>query len=175
MYQQTPPHGYGPGGPHRRGPGIYIIGAIAGVLAVGAVIAVVILLLNRNTTAAPAASSTTTSAAPSSPVPAASSPAGASASPTVTVTRAPPTAIVIQPPSSSGDTGTPDSYVTDIWNAGIVAPASWIQSTGQQLCSAWEAGDTTDATDQQLLAGGIYQDHLAPFDSITRSDLCPGA
>jgi hypothetical protein len=66
------------------------------------------------------------------------------------------------------------SYEADIASAGIVAPAGWLDSTGEQLCNDWAAGEGTSQTDQQLLAGGIYQQHLAIFDQITNNDLCPG-
>jgi hypothetical protein len=68
-----------------------------------------------------------------------------------------------------------DTYAQDIWNAGITAPQSWIDSTGQTLCADWNAGDTTAATDPILLAGGIYPEHLAIYDSITAQDICPDA
>ena len=79
----------------------------------------------------------------------------------------PPTVFVPPPPA-------PDSYVQDIWNAGITAPAGWIDSTGQALCSAWESWDTTTYTDQILTAGGIHPYHLVTYDTITAQDLCPG-
>ena len=65
------------------------------------------------------------------------------------------------------------SYEADIASAGIVAPSGWLDSTGEQLCNDWAAGEGTSQTDQQLLAGGIYQQHLAIFDQITNTDLCP--
>jgi hypothetical protein len=54
-----------------------------------------------------------------------------------------------------------------------VAPVWWINRTGAQLCADWQAGMTTAQTDQQLLAGGIHANHLATYDSITNSDVCP--
>ena len=65
------------------------------------------------------------------------------------------------------------SYEADIASAGIVAPSGGLDSTGEQLCNDWAAGEGTSQTDQQLLAGGIYQQHLAIFDQITNTDLCP--
>lgn len=163
----------GPAGPQGspqpppRGRNTGLIAAAAAVAA-AIVAAVLVFALTRNQhSATPAASSTS------------ASPSSVSAAPTVTVTQpqssaeAPSKTIVIAPPTQSGDVGTADSYVTDIWNVGIVAPADWIQSTGRQLCAAWEAGDTTAYTDQLLLAGGIYQSHLSTFNSITANDLCP--
>jgi len=66
-------------------------------------------------------------------------------------------------------------YIADIANAGIVAPASWLEATGPALCSDW-ANDpnTSDVTDPLVLAGGILPQHLALFDTITNQDLCPG-
>ena len=76
-------------------------------------------------------------------------------------------------PGSSGGSG--DQYAQDIQNAGIVAPVAWIDKTGQTLCADWAAGDTESWTDQNvLLAGGIHPNHLATYDSITNSDVCPG-
>lgn len=158
--------------PPRRGRSTIVIAAVAAAAvaaAVAVVLAVVLVVaLTRHPgTAAPAAVSS--SATPSAVTVTPSSPA-----PQVTVTAAPPKTIAIQPPASGGDTGTADSYVTDIWNTGIAAPASWVDSTGQQLCAAWEAGDTTSYTDQLLLQGGIYSYHLGSFDQVTADDLCPG-
>ena len=45
--------------------------------------------------------------------------------------------------------------------------------TGERLCADWRSGESTDATDQILLAGGIHADHLAAFTGITHRDLCP--
>lgn len=74
---------------------------------------------------------------------------------------------VVPAPQANG------SYATDIANAGIVAPAGWLYSTGTTLCNDWANGQTTTQTDQILLAGGIYPYHLATFDSITQADVCP--
>jgi Collagen triple helix repeat (20 copies) len=72
--------------------------------------------------------------------------------------------------------GTPPSnYAQDIANAGIVAPLWWLNRTGEQLCADWQNGESTAQTDPLLLAGGIHPNHLAVFDSITNSDVCPGA
>ena len=65
------------------------------------------------------------------------------------------------------------TYEADIATAGIVAPAGWLDTTGEQLCNDWTAGEGSSQTDQQLLAGGIYPQHLANFDQITNNDLCP--
>ncbi len=109
--------------------------------------------------------------------------------PSITVTQkvtASPTASPSQSPAHAAPTHTqyvrvpvrapapaPDTYAQDIWNTGITAPESWIVSTGQTLCADWNAGETTATTDQVLLAGGIYPEHLAIYDSITAQDLCP--
>jgi hypothetical protein len=66
------------------------------------------------------------------------------------------------------------TYEADIANTGIVSPTGWLDTTGVQLCNDWAAGEGTSQTDQQLLAGGIYPQHLAIFDQITNNDLCPG-
>jgi hypothetical protein len=150
---------------------------IAAAVTAAIVAAVLVLVLTRSQkTVAPAANTapsptvTRTAAPPQQTV----TQQPPSTPPPATVTQAPPRTIAIPPPSGSGDVGTPDHYVNDIWAAGITAPADWVDSTGQGLCSAWEAGDTTAYTDQQLLAGGIYSSHLGTFDSITANDLCPG-
>ena len=49
--------------------------------------------------------------------------------------------------------------------------AEWPDTTGEQLCNDWAAGEGTSQTDPQLLAGGIYQQHLAIFDELTNNDL----
>ena len=68
------------------------------------------------------------------------------------------------------------SYVQDILNVGIVAPASWITSTGNTLCADWANGEPAPGgTDNILLAGGILPIHTAIYDSITAQDLCPTA
>jgi hypothetical protein len=103
---------------------------------------------------APAPQATTTVPAPQAPAaPAAPAPAA-------------PAAPAAPPPSN---------YAQDIANAGIVAPQPWLTSTAEQLCADWQNGESTAQTDQLLLAGGIHADHLAAFDSITNSDVCPGA
>jgi hypothetical protein len=97
---------------------------------------------------------------------------------TVTPSSAPapqPTTAQPAPPAPAAPATTPpSSYAQDITNAGIVAPVPWINTTGEQICSDWQSGMSTTQTDQQLLAGGIHPDHLAIFDSITNSDVCPG-
>ena len=102
------------------------------------------------------------------------------ATPTVTVTHHAQTprqtVTVVQPPAAPPATPSaapPTSYAQDITNAGIVAPVDWINRTGEQLCADWRNGMTTVQTDPILLAGGIHPNHLALFDSITQSDLCP--
>ena len=97
-----------------------------------------------------------------------------SPAPTVTVTHPAtpaPATTVVRPPATTP----PASYAQDITNAGIVAPVDWINSMGERLCAAWRSGRTTADTDQILLAGGLHADHLAAFDHITSTDLCPGA
>lgn len=65
----------------------------------------------------------------------------------------------------------PDRYAQDILNAGITAPVSWIDKTGQQLVADWRAGYTAAWTDANVLTpGGIYAYHLATFDQITARD-----
>jgi hypothetical protein len=105
------------------------------------------------------------------------------ATPTVTVTpsSAPAphaTTTVPEPQAPGGSTGTAgtgaSNYAQDIADAGIVAPLGWLTSTGNRLCSDWSDGQTTAQTDQILLDGGIHPNHLATFDSITNSDVCPG-
>jgi hypothetical protein len=102
------------------------------------------------------------------------------ATPTVTVTPGStpaPQATTTEPApeAPAGPAGTPASnYAQDIADAGIVAPPGWLSSTGQRLCADWQNGESTDQTDQLLLAGGIHPNHLASFDSITNSDVCPG-
>jgi hypothetical protein len=105
------------------------------------------------------------------------------ATPTVTVTpssapapQATTTVPASQAPAAPGAPAAtpPSNYAQDIANAGIVAPLSWLTSTGERLCADWQNGEFTDQTDQLLLAGGIHPNHLAVFDSITNSDVCPG-
>jgi hypothetical protein len=62
----------------------------------------------------------------------------------------------------------PDQYVREIWNAGITAPASWIDTTGQTLVADWRAGRTSAWTDANVLApGGVAPGHYAVFNQIT--------
>jgi hypothetical protein len=105
------------------------------------------------------------------------------ATPTVTVTPsaapAPQATTTVPAPQApaapAAPAATPPSnYAQDIASAGIVAPLSWLTSTGERLCADWQNGESTDQTDQLLLAGGIHPNHLAVFDSITNSDVCPG-
>jgi hypothetical protein len=102
------------------------------------------------------------------------------ATPTVTVTNhgtPAPTVTNVQPssPAPAPPATTPaTSYAQDITNAGIVAPVTWIYSTGNQLCADWQSGMSTADTDQILLSGGIHPNHVELFDSITNTDLCPG-
>ena len=99
----------------------------------------------------------------------------AAASPSQSPSRAAPThAKYVPVPVPVPVRAAPGTYAQDIWNAGITAPESWIDSTGQTLCADWNAGDTTVYTDQILLDGGIYPYHLASYDAITAQDLCPG-
>jgi hypothetical protein len=108
------------------------------------------------------------------------------ATPTVTVTPgstpAPQATTTVPAPEApagpagpAGTAGTGSSnYAQDIADAGIVAPSGWLASTGERLCGDWSDGESTAQTDQLLLAGGIHPNHLAAFDSITNSDVCPG-
>jgi hypothetical protein len=65
----------------------------------------------------------------------------------------------------------PDTYAQDILNAGITAPVSWIDSTGQKITADWRAGYTAAWTDANVLTpGGVYSYHLATFDQITARD-----
>lgn len=114
-----------------------------------------IVVLSGNTSDTGSASAPATTAAPA----AATAPAPAPAS-------APDT-------TANGTAHSAATYVSDIAAAGIVAPADWVQSTGNNLCTAWNAGQTTAQTDPTLLAGGVSQAHLSLFDSITVQDLCP--
>jgi hypothetical protein len=105
----------------------------------------------------------------------------AAATPTVTVTPgsapAPPTQTVapVAPGAQApAPAAPPSNYAQDIADAGIVAPAGWLASTGERLCADWQDGESTAQTDQLLLAGGIHASHLGLFDSITNSDVCPG-
>jgi hypothetical protein len=107
----------------------------------------------------------------------------AAATPTVTVTPssapAPPTQTQTVAPAAPGaqapaPAAPPSNYAQDIADAGIVAPAGWLASTGERLCADWQDGESTAQTDQLLLAGGIHASHLGLFDSITNSDVCPG-
>jgi hypothetical protein len=97
--------------------------------------------------------------------------------------------VIVTPPASSqpapaspapppqGTWGTPPdpgpAYAADIANAGISAPYGWLMSTGRTLCADWAAGETTAQTDPVLTAGGVRVYHLAVFDAITNSDMCP--
>ncbi len=93
----------------------------------------------------------------------------------VTVTPAPaqpaPAAV---PPTAGRPPDAESIYAADIANAGITAPYGWLISTGNTLCADWAAGETAAQTDPILTAGGIYAYHLATFDAITNSDMCPG-
>lgn len=78
------------------------------------------------------------------------------------------------PPAPAPAPAPPTSYAQDITNAGIVAPVAWINSTGATLCADWASGMSWTQTDNAVLVpGGIYPYHLATYDSITASDLCP--
>jgi hypothetical protein len=73
--------------------------------------------------------------------------------------------------SPAAASAVPAGYATDILNAGITAPASWINATGQKIVADWRAGDTTAWTDANVLTpGGVYAYHLAIFDQITARD-----
>lgn len=63
-------------------------------------------------------------------------------------------------------------YVTDTLATGIVAPGSWIQSTGETLCSDWAAGESTADTDYLLQASGRYVYRDAIFNEINEADVC---
>jgi type IV secretory pathway VirJ component len=146
-------------------------------LAAAAVLPVIAVAGCGSTVANPAAQSaprvTVTQTVPATPVPAKTT---ATPAPAKTTAKPAPPAVVINinPPASGGNyTYAPNTYVQDIWAAGIVAPADWIVTTGNTLCQAWAAGDSTAYTDQILLAGGIYPYHLATYDAITANDVCP--
>jgi hypothetical protein len=102
---------------------------------------------------------------------------GSAPAPQATTTMPAPEAPAPETPAAPGAPAAPppSDYAQDIANAGIVAPLSWLTSTGERLCADWQNGESTDQTDQLLLAGGIHPNHLAVFDSITNSDVCPGA
>jgi len=91
------------------------------------------------------------------------------ATPAPTSTNAEPSSPAPAAPATTPAT----NYAQDITNAGIVAPVDWIDSTGNKLCADWQSGMSTADTDQILLSGGIHTNHLAIFDSITNTDLCP--
>ena len=64
-----------------------------------------------------------------------------------------------------------DQYVQDIWNAGVTAPASWIDPHGRTLVADWRAGDTKAWTDANVLApGGVSPYHYGSFDQVTERD-----
>ena len=102
---------------------------------------------------------------------------------THTATPAPAPAtkiIVVQPAQPAPDVVVPEpaypapsSYVSDVLSTGIVAPASWIVSTGETICNDWANGESTADTDPLLQAGGLYVYHDAIFDAITNEDVCP--
>jgi hypothetical protein len=121
-----------------------------------------------------AACGTRTVVIPSAATPTVTVTPGSTSAPQATTTvpgSQPPAA----PPAPAAPAGTPASnYAQDIADAGIVAPPGWLASTGARLCADWQNGQSTDQTDQILLAGGIHPNHLAAFDSITNSDVCPG-
>jgi hypothetical protein len=99
----------------------------------------------------------------------------ATTQPKQTVKPTPPKVIIVNPPASPAPTTAPvSSYAQDILNSGIVGPVSWINQTGQTLCSDWASGMTWAQTDSAVLTpGGIYPNHLALYDTITSADLCP--
>ena len=73
--------------------------------------------------------------------------------------------------SPAAASAVPAGYATDILNAGIAAPVSWINATGQKIVADWRAGDTAAWTDANVLTpGGVYAYHLATFDQITARD-----
>jgi hypothetical protein len=50
----------------------------------------------------------------------------------------------------------------------------WSSLTAISFCQqGGPCGMSTADTDQILLSGGIHTNHLAIFDSITNTDLCP--
>jgi hypothetical protein len=91
----------------------------------------------------------------------------ASSQPAPAPPAAPPQAAWGAPPNPG------PAYAADIANAGIAAPYGWLMSTGRTLCADWAAGETTTRTDPILTAGGVRAYHLAIFDAITNSDMCP--
>jgi hypothetical protein len=129
----------------------FILGIVAAAAGLG------IAACGTRTVVIPAASNPTVTVTPSSPAPQA----------TTTVPAAPA-------PGAPAATA-PSNYAQDIADAGIAAPPGWLASTGQRLCADWRSGESTDQTDQLLLAGGIHPNHLAVFDSITNTDVCPDA
>lgn len=162
---QPSPHWGSQPPPRSRYRALLIAGGAAGCAAIAGLATALALTASHGNQAQ-------ASSAGAPPAPAA--PAAVPSQSPATVTQQPAKVIVIQPAATSGDTGIPNPYAQDIWNAGIVAPAGWVDQTGQELCSAWQAGDTVSYTDQLLLAGGIYPEHLATYDAITAQDVCPG-
>jgi hypothetical protein len=52
-----------------------------------------------------------------------------------------------------------------------VAPDDWAVQAANNLEAAWARGETEAQTDQEyLLPGGIYPEHLAPFNSIVHAN-----
>src|ERR1019366_2771250 len=56
------------------------------------------------------------------------------------------TAPVAVPAPAPGDGGS-GSYVQDVANAGIQAPAAWVTTTGNTLCADWYKGESVAQTD----------------------------
>ena len=83
-----------------------------------------------------------------------------------------PNANYVPAPGATAPAPAPDQYVRDIWNAGITARASWIDTTGHTLVADWQAGYSSAWTDANVLApGGVYPYHYAIFDQVTEQDL----
>jgi len=84
---------------------------------------------------------------------------------------APPKTSYVPAPGAPAPAPAPDQYARDMWNAGITAPASWIDTTGHTLVADWQAGYTSAWTDANVLApGGVYPYHYATFDQVTEQD-----
>jgi hypothetical protein len=76
-----------------------------------------------------------------------------------------------QPVQAPVQTGTYGPYLDDLARAGIVAPDDWAVQAANNLEAAWARGETEAQTNAEYLTpGGIYPEHLAPFNSIVHAN-----
>jgi len=115
----------------------------------------------------------TVSTGGAAPVSAAQAPAAAPASPAAqpavnaTINNSPVTApIAAGDPGYAQYSGTFPSFEQAVDASGIVAPHWWADATAVKLIGDWQAGYGTSYTDQILLAGGLYPQHLSVFNSL---------